>query len=116
MHFYVYKTYLQLILFELWLDFTAEDLVSREFNIFSENLVGISYGPKPNQLSSSYSNCKYDTEGCSFSSKTCNASTNLGVHERENPDLDEEFPVYTRPGIVVGNCAYRGAHSILKGY
>ncbi|KAM7512886.1 hypothetical protein LguiB_011761 [Lonicera macranthoides] len=90
-----------------------EDLVSREFNIFSEHLVGISYGP--NQLSSSYSNCKYDTEGCSFSSKTCNASTNLGVHGIESLDLDEEFPVYSRPGIVASNCAYRGAYSILKG-
>ncbi|CAK9172733.1 unnamed protein product [Ilex paraguariensis] len=74
-------TFLQLgnLIAALSLNGSTEDLVFRDVNRCSENLVAIFSAQQPGP--SSYSNSISASEACSSSPRPCNASTSLGIHE-----------------------------------
>uniref|UniRef100_A0A5B7B9C3 Alpha/beta-Hydrolases superfamily protein n=1 Tax=Davidia involucrata TaxID=16924 RepID=A0A5B7B9C3_DAVIN len=90
-----------------------ENLVYSDVNRCSEDLVVVSFGQHPR--SSSCSNCRYDTEGGSSSSRPYDASTCLEIPERRAPDFKKKRYVNSRFEIVDSNYRYRGVSFIFQG-
>lgn len=87
------------------------DLVFRDVDRFSEDLMVFSLGQHPRFLNCSI--CKYDFEDSSSSSKPSDADISTEIHERIVLDL-EEISVNTSK-IVETNYSYRGIPIIFQG-
>ncbi|CAK9160897.1 unnamed protein product [Ilex paraguariensis] len=90
-----------------------EDLVFRDVNRCSENLVAIFSAQQPGP--SSYSNSISASEACSSSPRPCNASTSLGIHETRMSYLKRQLLVNSRFRIVKSNFCSWGVRFIFKG-
>ncbi|CAL5339234.1 unnamed protein product [Camellia sinensis] len=90
-----------------------EQLLYRDINRCSEDLRDISSGQ--HSRSSSCSNCRFLSNGCSSSSRPCSAGTSVGILEEIASDLTNRLLVNSRFEIVESNITIRAIPFIFQG-
>ncbi|XAR53369.1 hypothetical protein NMG60_11021904 [Bertholletia excelsa] len=90
-----------------------EELLYRDINRYSEDLLDISSGE--HSRCSLCSNCIFVSDDCSSSSQPYYASMGIGILEKRALDLNKILPVNSRYEIVESNRSTRGMFFILQG-